>query len=149
MEAYNYSKAQSVVIFQLIYTCAFTQVMSCDDLEIIAQSSRKRNFEFGITGVLLCNEGSALQILEGDKTAVMKLYKTIVKDARVSNILVLINRMATEREFPHWSMGFKNAVESEAVFKLCARSFPDALPLNNRPEVDTFGRTFARVIGLT
>ena len=123
--------------------------MSNDDLEKIAQYSRKRNLERGITGLLLCNEGSALQILKGDKKAVMQLYKTIAKDERVSNVLVLVNRMATEREFPNWSMGYKNAVESEAVFELCARSFPDALPAKVSPEVDTFGRTFARVIGMT
>jgi len=119
--------------------------MSCVDLETIAESSRARNFEQGITGILLCKDGSALQVLEGEKTDVLKLYKTIEKDTRISNILVLIQREAAKREFPNWSMGFKNANESESVFQLCAKTFPDALPLKVSPEIRTIGRTFARV----
>ena len=137
------------MIFQLIYTCAFTNPLSCADLESIAKLSRKRNLDRNITGILLCKDGSALQVLEGEKSAVLALYETIKTDPRVTNLLTLIQRSASEREFPNWSMGFKNADNSEAAFKLCARSFPDALPENASPEVDTIGRTFARVTGLT
>ena len=137
------------MIFQLIYTCAFTNPLSCTDLESIAQLSRKRNLDRNITGILLCKDGSALQVLEGEKYAVLALYETIKSDPPVTNLLTLIQRTAQEREFPNWSMGFKNADNSEAAFKLCARSFPDALPENASPEVDTIGRTFARVTGLT
>ena len=136
------------MIFQLIYTCAFTTVMSPSDLETIAKEARTRNLEREITGILLCKDGSALQVLEGQKSAVLALYETIAKDSRVSNIIVMIKREAAEREFPNWSMGFKNASESEAVFELCARSFPDALPEEISPEINTIGRTFARVNGL-
>lgn len=137
------------MIFQLIYTCALATPLACDELEAIAVTSRERNLKLGITGILLCKDGSVLQVLEGEKTAILELYQKITSDARISNPLVLIKRMSTEREFPKWSMGYKNADETESAFKLCARSFPDALPLNASPEVDTISRTFARVIGLT
>lgn len=122
--------------------------MTCEDLEAIARTSRQRNIERDITGILLCRDGSALQILEGEKDAVLELYEIIAKDSRISNALVLIKRMSSQREFPDWSMGFKNASASEAAFELCARSFPEALPANLSPEVNTIGRTFARVNGL-
>ena len=137
------------MVFQLIYTCAFTNTLSPAELKSIAQLSRKRNLDRNITGILLCKDGSALQVLEGEKSSVLALYETIKSDPRVTNLLTLIQRTAQEREFPNWSMGFKNADNSEAAFKLCARSFPDALPENASPEVDTIGRTFARVTGLT
>lgn len=136
------------MIFQLIYTCALTQSVESNDLETIALTSRKRNLERGITGILLCQDGSVLQVLEGDKAAVLELYAKIEKDSRVANPLVLIKRTTIDREFPKWSMGFKNADETNAAFKLCARSFPDVLPDNLSPEVGTIGRTFARVNGL-
>ena len=136
------------MIFQLIYTCAFTTIMSPSDLEAIAEDARRRNLERGITGILLCKDGSVLQVLEGKKSAVLELYETIAKDPRVSNILVMIKRQATKREFPNWSMGFKNASDSEAVFELCAQSFPNVLPEKISPEINTIGRTFARVNGL-
>lgn len=136
------------MIFQLIYTCALVTPLDCGELEVIAQTARARNLKLGITGILLCKDGSVLQVLEGDKAAVMELYEKITNDARITNPLLLIQRMADEREFPKWSMGFKNADETDSAFKLCARSFPDALPDNASPEVGTIGRTFARVNGL-
>ena len=136
------------MIFQLIYTCAFSKNLSCSDLKTIANTSRIQNIERGITGILLCKDGSVLQVLEGQKTEVLALYETIKNDARVTNPILLIQRNAPKREFPNWSMGFKNADETEAAFELCSRSFPDTLPINVSPEVDTIGRTFARVNGL-
>lgn len=142
-------KGRPTVIFQLIYTCALSGDVACQDLESIAQTSRKRNFERGITGILLCKDGSVLQVLEGEKSVVMSLYDTISHDARVTNPLILIQRMTAEREFPKWSMGFKNADETDDAFKLCAQSFPDIMPDNLSPETGTISRTFARVNGLT
>ena len=136
------------MIFQLIYTCALAENITHDDLEKIAQTSRQRNLKHGITGILLCQDGSVLQVLEGDKTTVTALYEKITSDKRVTKPLLLIQRMTTEREFPKWSMGYKNADETDAAFKLCAQSFPNFLPENISPEVDTIGRTFARVNGL-
>ena len=115
---------------------------------MIAQTSRARNQKNEITGILLHKEGSVLQVLEGDKAAVTTLYKKISQDKRITNPLILIQRETKKREFPNWSMGFKNATESTASFKLCAKSFPDALPENPSPEVGTISRTFARVNGL-
>lgn len=137
------------MIFQLIYTCALTPDVSCDDLEAIAKTSRVKNAEKDITGILLCQDGSVLQVLEGDKSAVLELYAKIMDDPRINNPLVLIQRMAEAREFPKWSMGFKAAKKTDSAFNLCARSFPDALPENASPEVGTISRTFARVNGLT
>ena len=137
------------MIFQLIYTCALATDMLPSDLESLAEDARKRNLNRGITGILLCKDGSILQVLEGEKSAVLELYANIARDARVSNPLVMIKRTATEREFPNWSMGIKNASDSGAVFELCAQSFPEVFPLKMSPEVSTIGRTFARVNGLT
>ena len=141
-------KVKPTVIFQLIYTCALARQLNCSELKAIAQTSRARNLKLGITGILLCKDGSVLQVLEGDKDAVMELYEKITSDARITNPLILIKRMATEREFPKWSMGFKNADETDSAFKLCAQSFPDVLPDNSSTEVGTISRTFARVNGL-
>lgn len=137
------------MIYQLIYTCAFAKTLACSELELIAQTSRERNLKLGITGILLCKEGSVLQVLEGEKASILELYDKIISDPRVTNPLILINRTTTEREFPKWSMGFKNADETDSAFKLNARTLPDALPDNASPEVSTIGRTFARVNGLT
>lgn len=137
------------VVFQLIYTCALARSVTNEDLESIAVTSRTRNKDCGITGMLLCQDGSVLQVLEGDKDAILSLYEKISNDSRVTNPLILIQRETHEREFPKWSMGYKNADQTETAFNLCAKTFPDALPENASKEVGTISRTFARVNNLT
>ena len=137
------------MIFQLIYTCALTTSLGCDELKKIAHDSRARNLEMGITGILLCNDGSALQVLEGERSKVRNLYERITQDARVTNPLVLIQRTSTQREFPNWSMGFRNADKIDCAFDLTGATLAAVFSNGVSPEINTIGRTFARVNGLS
>jgi len=137
------------VIFQLVYTCALQADVSPAEVHEIAKSSRSRNMKLGLTGILLCKDGSVLQVLEGEKTVVTELYDRIEKDPRVKNSLVLIKRMTPTREFPNWSMGYRNADIDETSFHLTATTLSDAMPQDLSPELDTIGSIFARVNGLT
>jgi acylphosphatase len=136
------------MIFQLIYTCALAPSTQPEDLREIANHAAKRNERRGVTGVLLCKDGSVLQVLEGERDVVENLYELIMKDTRVSSPLVLLRRTATQREFPKWSMGFRDAEYTQAAFELCSASIVEAMPSDPTPEVRTIGRTFARVNGL-
>ena len=137
------------MVFQLIYTCALRDHVGVSELDNIAETSRIRNMTMGLTGIIFCKDGSILQILEGEKTIIENLYEKISKDARISNPLVLIRREVPKREFPNWSMGYKNADKDPASFELTVNSFRQALPKSLSPELDTIGWTFARVNGLT
>ena len=136
------------MVFQLIYTCALRDHVGVSELDKIAEVSRIRNMTTGVTGIIFCKDGSVLQVLEGEKTIIENLYEKISKDARISNPLVLIRREVPKREFPNWSMGYKNADEDLASFELTISSFRQALAKNLSPELDTIGWTFARVNGL-
>jgi len=122
--------------------------MGCVELKKIAAESRVRNLELGITGILLCKDGSVLQVLEGERSKVKNLYERILQDERVTNPLILIQRTASTREFPNWSMGFRKASLNDCAFDLTGQSFAEALPSNVSPEITTIGNTFARVNGL-
>ncbi len=136
------------MIFQLIYTCALTANVDCDDLKTIAEESRSRNLKSDITGILLCKDGSVLQVLEGERSSVRALYERIVEDVRVKNPLVLLQRMSTEREFPNWSMGYRDANASDCEFNLTGKTLAEIISTNISPEITTISRTFARVNGL-
>lgn len=139
------------MIHQIIYTCALAPGVSRDDIRAIAQMSQVRNATTGITGVLLCHQGSVLQVLEGERTAVENIMKKISQDRRITQILVMLSRENATREFPQWTMGFKDVEASETdanLFKLTEQSLHRALPQTLSKEVRTFGRTFARVNGL-
>ena len=109
------------MVYQLIYTAALTERATRQDLLDIAQKSAVKNAENDITGILLTKEGSVLQVLEGDQTKVEALYAKIKNDPRIGNQIVLIRREGEKREFPQWSMGFRNADDSQisGVFNLC------------------------------
>lgn len=137
------------MIFQLIYTCALQSTVSCQDLAEIAKTSAVANEARGITGMLICKDGSVLQVLEGQKADVEALYDQIQMDNRINNLIVLIRRMAEKREFPDWSMGYRNASAEEEAFDLSAISMPEALPTEPSQELQTISRTFARVNGIS
>lgn len=137
------------MVFQLIYTCALSTGYCSAELSKLAETSSAKNKAKDLTGILLCDEGSVLQVLEGEQDSVEELYENIIADKRVTNPLVLIKRTIDQREFPEWSMGYRNAVETNSAFDLTAESVSERLPPDISPEVDTIGRTFVRVNGLS
>ena len=98
--------------------------------------------------MLIHKDGSIMQVLEGDESAVEQLYSKIKKDTRVKSLLVLMRRAIEMREFSDCSMGYRNANEMDASFDINATSLPEILPKNTSPEIRTFTQTFARVNGL-
>jgi len=59
-----------------------------------------------ITGVICSGEGIFLQVLEGERSAVNKLYVTICKDQRHTDIELLHYEEIKDRVFYAWSMDY-------------------------------------------
>jgi len=78
-----------------------------DLLELLTRS-RESNTAEGITGLLLFKAGKFLQVLEGDERPVRDLLSRIEKDRRHCQVDVLRWEAIKERQFPDWSMGFRN-----------------------------------------
>lgn len=98
---------------QLMYLSSASGVFSKDDLYNILEKSRKNNGLSNISGLLLYNNGSFLQILEGEETAVHILYLKIMKDPRHKGFVTIFDREVEQRDFAEWSMGFKNLTSVE------------------------------------
>lgn len=71
-------------------------------------TSRENNAKLGITGMLLYKDGNFMQVFEGEEEAVRALYEKIRADSRRSGVITLQQVLAEERQFPDWSMGFRN-----------------------------------------
>jgi hypothetical protein len=56
--------------------------------------------------MLLFRAGNFLQVPEGERVAVLALYKKIAQDSRHDRITTVFQGVAPERDFPYWSMGF-------------------------------------------
>lgn len=70
---------------------------------------RGTNARLNITGLLLFStEGNILQVLEGEKTAVHRLYAVIAADVRHCNVVKLADGPVSGRAFADWSMHFRS-----------------------------------------
>jgi len=95
-------------MFELIYVSTATKLMTKDDLQTILMESMRHNSDNNITGILLYDQGSFCQVLEGSKKEVLSIFKKIKKDKRHFNVVTISEKEIENREFSAWSMRFIN-----------------------------------------
>ena len=106
-------------MYHLIYVSQATRPMSEDDLAAILKKSRDYNTKDGISGLLIYkftpseNRANFMQLLEGPKDKVLSAFGRIEADKRHHTKVVLEQGEISERNFPDWSMGFRNADASD------------------------------------
>ena len=88
---------------RVIYVSEKTDSSDASLAQIIA-SSTKNNLESGVTGCLLSGSNSFLQLLEGPRQTIDRLYGTINADNRHKNVVMLTDEDIDERLFSSWSM---------------------------------------------
>ena len=98
-------------MFCLVYISTATELFPARELLELLRQSRDHNASLGITGLLLYRKGIFMQALEGEETAVRALYARIGEDPRHHHVSTLLAVPTTGRQFPQWSMGFKNIGE--------------------------------------
>ena len=97
----------------LIYASKAEKDLSEKDIIDILKFARKNNEAINVTGMLLFEQGSFLQVLEGEEEVLNKLFTTISKDKRHMDIVKIINEAIPERKFKDWSMGYASLTKSE------------------------------------
>jgi hypothetical protein len=104
----------------IVYLSSSRKLLSDEDLLQILTTSRQNNLAANVTGVLLYFNGSIIQVLEGEKQAVINLYNRISADPRHVQVMPLYMREIEERSFAEWSMGFStlNARELNHITEL-------------------------------
>ena len=96
------------MLVRLLYVSRAVPAIDQDALVAILRKSKTHNPAFGVTGVLCFSEGIFLQVLEGGRSAVNKLYNRIASDARHTDVELLCYEEIGERRFAGWSMGQVN-----------------------------------------
>ena len=96
------------MLVRLLYASRATAAMDAEELIAILRQSQAANPAQGITGVLCYSQGIFLQVLEGGRSAVNRLYARIVADRRHGDVELLCYQEIEERRFAHWSMGQVN-----------------------------------------
>jgi len=98
-------------VFQLIYTSAAENAMSGAELVELLEKARIHNSAQGIGGGLLYGQGRFIQVLEGERGKVEALYDRIEQDTRHDFVRIALARELAAREFPEWSMGFRDLTD--------------------------------------
>ena len=87
--------------------------VSSTDLESLLEECRRNNSKADITGLLLYQNGSFFQVLEGEHATVDALFNKISLDNRHHQTKKIIFEPITTRSFAAWTMGFPKITSKE------------------------------------
>jgi len=98
------------MLVRLLYASRAASGVDADALAAILKRSREHNPQVGVTGVLCfcANSHVFMQVLEGGRSQVSKLYNEIAHDPRHNEVALLSYEEIGERSFASWSMGQVN-----------------------------------------
>lgn len=95
-------------LFQLVYTSIYRAGRVDSELSAlrsILSVSRRNNQAAGVTGFLIFDRDSFLQVLEGPREALDATMARIAQDDRHRDVSVLDTRPIGQRSFDAWTMG--------------------------------------------
>jgi hypothetical protein len=87
--------------------------MTATGLEEILLDARAGNNARDITGILVYVDGVFLQIIEGDREAVLHLMTSLGKDSRHNSIKIIHEAEIEERTFASWRMAYLDATPEQ------------------------------------
>jgi hypothetical protein len=100
-------------LFRLIYKSAARheaeEMFRPSNLPAILHVSRRRNAEYGLSGVLVYTGTGFLQVLEGSQPDVLAVFERLLVDRRHRSVSVIEMGETERRLFASWSMGFLGA----------------------------------------
>jgi len=92
---------------QLVYISSATRPFEDRELDQLLVAARANNARSGITGVLLYDDQSFLQILEGTRDDVERTLARITRDPRHTSLTVVQDEAVAERDFSAWDMAYR------------------------------------------
>jgi hypothetical protein len=96
------------MLVRLMYASRATEPVRPETLNAILKKSTHDNPGIGVTGVLCFSGDIFLQVLEGGRSHVSKLYNRIAQDPRHTDVVLLSYEEIDERSFAGWAMGQVN-----------------------------------------
>jgi hypothetical protein len=84
------------------------------ELESLLTEIRKKNAQQNVTGLLLYNDLNFIQVIEGTKKTIHKVFNSIEQDSRHTNVVKLLEEPIKKRAFPDWSMGYRKLSKEQS-----------------------------------
>lgn len=86
-------------MYRLAYVSTAHKAVKSSDLQDILESAIRNNSKIGVTGTIMFDGASFLQILEGPQKQVEAIYSHICTDERHNNIVTIYRESGTKRAF--------------------------------------------------
>jgi hypothetical protein len=114
-------------ICSIVYLSSETVRLSETSLLDLLVTARRKNQRMGVSGLLLHKPGRFIQVLEGPPDALTPLMESIQADARHTAVRVVLSMTVAHRQFPSWSMGYRDASEDAVPAVAGHRRFDDPI----------------------
>ncbi len=119
-----------IVLIRLMYASRAATGLDQEELQAILRQCKAANPQHGITGVLCFSQGIFLQVLEGGRSSVNRLYNRIVGDPRHHQVELMLYEEIGERRFAGWSMGQVNLARLNPSLLLKYSATPELDPFS-------------------
>jgi len=106
------------MLVRLLYVSRAVGPQTTTVTATILATAQARNRLSGVGGVLCQGQGLYLQVIEGERSEVNRLYARIVVDRRHRDVEILRFEEITERRFAKWSMAHVDLSEHEPMVQM-------------------------------
>lgn len=93
-----------MILTRLIYASKVSPKCTGEEIQKILETARKNNKEKGLSGALVYSHKYFLQILEGGRDEVNKLYLKIAQDDRLIEPTIIDYSNIHSRSYNEWTM---------------------------------------------
>ena len=122
------------MLVRCLYASRAAKPVGEHTLDGILRQSRKNNARHGITGMLCFANDIFVQVIEGGREEVSRLFCAIVGDERNCGVELLTYEEISERQFGNWTMGQVNMGSINPALLLKYSEKPELNPFKCRGE---------------
>ena len=104
-------------VLSVVYSSTAASPFTDAELAALLTVSRHNNARAGLTGMLITRQDRFLQVLEGPEPQVEALMTKISGDSGHHDVRILLKETIEQRQFPEWTMSFKqlSSADEETV----------------------------------
>ncbi|MEM7729001.1 MAG: BLUF domain-containing protein [Pseudomonadota bacterium] len=94
-------------LLEIVYSSETPAPMDADAVRALLEHSRRKNADWGVTGLLCYDQRQFLQIIEGETDVILDLFHAIQNDPRHTNLRILHEGDIETRAFDDWKMAYE------------------------------------------
>ncbi len=106
------------MLVRLLYVSRSTGPQTTTVTGSILETAQKHNRAQGLTGVLCQGQGMFVQVLEGERDKVNRLYARILRDDRHHDVQLLQFEEISERRYAQWAMAHVSLSALDPMVKM-------------------------------